>query len=117
VVVYPIRLHSSDAPMSTARVKGALDKDVIRRIVVAHINEVRHCSDQGLVRDPDLEGRVAVQFTIGPTGRVPVAVVKESSLGDPHVGTCIAKAVKRWSFPEPAGGGNVVVTYPFQLAP
>ncbi len=100
-----------------ASVKGALDKDIIRRIVRAHINEVRHCYNQGLVRDPNLKGRVAVQFTIGPTGKVPVAVVAQSSLKDSSVANCVAKAVKRWTFPKPQGGGNVVVTYPFVLEP
>ena len=100
-----------------AKVKGALDKDIIRRIVRAHINEVRHCYNQGLVKDPNLKGRVAVQFTIGPTGKVPVAVVAQSSLKDKNVANCVAKAVKRWKFPKPQGGGNVVVTYPFVLEP
>lgn len=98
-----------------ADVKGALDKDIIRRVVRAHINEVRGCYNQGLVRDPNLKGRVSVQFTIGPTGNVPVAVVQESSIKDNSVAQCIAKAVKRWKFPKPDGGGNVVVTYPFVL--
>ncbi|MBX7078810.1 MAG: AgmX/PglI C-terminal domain-containing protein [Nannocystaceae bacterium] len=98
-----------------AEVKGAIDKDIIRRIVRAHINEVRHCYNQGLVKDPNLKGRVAIQFTIGPSGNVPVAVVQESSIKDTSVGQCIAKAVKRWTFPKPDGGGNVVVTYPFVL--
>ncbi len=33
------------------------------------------------------------------------------------VGKCIAKAVKRWKFPKPTGGGVVVVAHPFVLAP
>jgi len=98
-----------------AEVKGAIDKDIIRRIVRTHINEVSHCYNQGLVKDPNLKGRVSIQFTIGPTGNVPVAVVQESSVKDANVGQCIAKAVKRWKFPKPDGGGNVVVTYPFML--
>jgi len=100
-----------------AQVKGALDRDIIRRVVRAHINEIRHCYNQGLVRDPNLNGRVAVQFTIGPTGSVPVSVVQQSSIKDQNVANCVAKAVKRWKFPKPQGGGNVVVTYPFVLSP
>lgn len=100
-----------------ARVQGALDKDIIRRIVRAHINEVRYCYNQGLVKDPDLRGRVEVTFTIGATGEVSSAEVKATSLDDKDVGTCIAKAVERWKFPKPAGGGNVVVVYPFVLEP
>lgn len=100
-----------------ATVKGGLDKDIIRRIVRTHINEVRYCYNQGLARDPNLKGRVAVQFTIGPSGKVPVAVVAQTSLKDKNVANCVAKAVKRWKFPKPPGGGNAVVTYPFVLEP
>jgi TonB family protein len=97
--------------------KGPIDKDIIRRIVRAHINEVRHCYNQGLVRDPNLAGRVEVQFTVGPTGKVPLAVVQQSSLEDKNVANCVTKAVRRWTFPKPHGGGHVMVTYPFVLSP
>ena len=69
----------------------------------------------GLVKDPALEGRVVIQFTIGASGKVPVSLVQESTLADAQVAQCIAKAVKRWTFPKPDGGGNVIVTYPFVL--
>jgi len=100
-----------------AEVQGALDKDIIRRIVRAHINEVRYCYNQALARDPNAKGRVAVQFTIGGTGKVPSAVVQETTMKDAGVGNCIAQAVKRWQFPKPEGGGSVIVTYPFVLEP
>ncbi len=100
-----------------AEVQGALDKDIIRRIVRAHINEVRYCYNQALARDPNAKGRVAIQFTIGGTGKVPSAVVQESTLKDAAVGNCVAQAVRRWTFPKPEGGGSVIVTYPFVLEP
>jgi TonB family protein len=99
------------------RLSGPLDKSIIRRVVRAHINEVRSCYNQGLVRDPTLRGRVAIQFTIGGTGVVTNSVVGETSLRDPQVGRCVAKAVKRWRFPKPDGGGMVIVTYPFSMDP
>jgi tetratricopeptide (TPR) repeat protein len=99
-----------------AKVEGALDKDIIRRIVRAHINEIRHCYNQGLVRNPSLEGRFAVQFAITSRGVVAAAVVESSTLRDDAVAQCGAKAVKRWKFPKPESG-NVVVTYPFVLEP
>jgi Vault protein inter-alpha-trypsin domain len=102
-----------------AQVTGSLDKDIIRRIVRAHINEVRHCYNQGLASDPNLKGRVLVAFTIDATGTVVSAVVDESdtTLRNPLVAACIAKATKRWRFPKPAGGGVVQVKYPFILEP
>lgn len=100
-----------------ATIQGSYDKDIVRRIVRAHINEVRHCYNQGLARDPMLGGRVSIEFRIDPGGRVPVAVVSESTLRDARVGQCIAKAVKRWRFPKPMSSGLVGVTYPFVLTP
>jgi TonB family protein len=100
-----------------AEVQGALDKDIIRRIVRAHINEVRLCYNQGLVRDPALRGRVKVSFVIGEKGTVVASSVQESSLADANVGSCIAKAVRRWKFPQIPGGGTVNVQYPFVLEP
>ncbi len=100
-----------------ATVTGSLDKDIVRRIVRAHINEVRYCYNQGLTKDPALEGRVTVDFTIASTGKVSASSVSAETLGDEDVGKCIAKAVKRWKFPKPTGGGTVNVAYPFVLSP
>lgn len=100
-----------------ATVKGSLDKDIIRRIVRAHINEVRHCYNKGLTKDPALKGKVTVDFTIGSTGKVTASSVSSTTLSDKAVGTCIAAAAKRWKFPSPTGGGVVVVKYPFSLEP
>lgn len=107
----------AETPDTPVKVKGSLDKPIIRRIVRAHLEEVRYCYNQGLSEDPALGGRVDVQFTISPKGEVPVAVVASSTLDHDATETCIAKAVKRWKFPKPKGEGNVVVTYPFVLQP
>lgn len=101
---------------SKIKLTGALDKSVIRRIIRGHINEVRACYNQGLVRNPNLSGRVAVQFLITNTGKVGSAAVNSSNLPDKKTEACIVKAVKRWKFPRPQGGGNVMVTYPFVLS-
>lgn len=98
-----------------AMVKGSLSKEVIRRIVHRHINEVKFCYERQLSKRPDLSGRVAVKFIISGTGAVQMAAVASSTLGDPTVENCIASAVRRWTFPQPEGGGIVIVTYPFQL--
>ncbi len=97
-----------------AIVSGALDRDVIRRIVRAHINEVRYCYNQGLTRDPGLGGRVTTNFTIDASGKVTAAVVADTTLKDAAVETCINQAIRRWTFPKPKSG-TVEVTYPFVL--
>jgi TonB family protein len=100
-----------------AKVQGKLDGDIIRRIVRAHINEVRSCYNAGLTMNAELEGRVTIDFVIASTGKVGDSKVAKSTLSDDSVGNCIAKAVKRWTFPKPHDGGEVEVSYPFQLSP
>ncbi len=100
-----------------AQVKGPLDKDIVRRIVRAHINEVRSCYNKALERDPEAAGRVAIDFTIGAKGKIAASKVQESTIADEQLGRCITKAVKRWKFPKPQGGGQVQVTYPFVFSP
>jgi outer membrane biosynthesis protein TonB len=100
-----------------AKVQGPLDRDVIRRIVRAHINEIRSCYSAGQKENRKLAGRVTINFVIGGNGKVASAVVEETTLSDTTVGNCIAKAVKRWTFPKPRGGENVIVSYPFELSP
>lgn len=95
---------------------GNVDKDVIRRIVRAHINEIRHCYNAGLTRDPNLSGRVKVQFTILSSGKVAGAIIEQNSTNDSEVGHCITKAIKRWKFSGVVrGGAAALVSYPFVL--
>lgn len=103
-----------DVTPGNAEVRGSLDKELIRRIIRRHINEVKFCYERELVRNSDMHGRVSTQFTISPTGAVAVAMVTSLEGVTPAVGQCIVEAVRRWEFPKPQGG-VVVVTYPFVL--
>jgi hypothetical protein len=96
---------------------GSLDKEIIRRIVRRHLNEVKYCYDQALVRQPKLDGRLVAQFTISGNGRVIASVVQSSTLGSTPVEMCVVNAIKRWEFPAPSGGGLAIVSYPFTFAP
>lgn len=95
---------------------GSMDKDIIRRVVRANLAQVRDCYNAGLARDATLKGRVTITFTISSTGAVSAAEIDGATeMRDAEVSRCIAAAAKTWKFPEPEGGGNVVVTYPFVL--
>jgi TonB family protein len=98
-------------------VKGGLDREIIRRIIRRHLNEVKFCYEQALVTQPGLAGRVLVRFAIAPSGQVLSSVIESSTLANPRVEQCTSQAVRRWEFPQPSGGGLVMVSYPFVLAP
>ncbi len=96
-------------------VSGSLSADVIRRVVRRHLNEVRFCYEQGLNSQPDLAGTVSVRWIISPSGSVTTSTVAGSNIGSARVDSCVASAVRRWTFPAPDMGGMVSVTYPFTL--
>jgi hypothetical protein len=100
-----------------ATITGNLNGDIIRRIVRAHVNEVRSCYEQGLTNNPGLHGTVVISFEITTTGEVSSAKVDSTEL-TPNVDavtSCITKAVNDWKFPRPRGG-VVSVRYPFGLS-
>ena len=109
------RAHAPDIIPGTAQVRGSLDKEIIRRIIRRHINEIKFCYEKELLHKQDLAGRVMITFTISGTGQVIASVVANSTINNPGVGQCIAQAVKRFEFPKPQGGGIVIVSYPFVL--
>jgi TonB family protein len=101
----------------SALVHGALSKEIIRRVIRRHLNEVKYCYEKQLPQAPDMAGVVSVKFIINGTGNVQNSAVSNSSLGSAPVEQCVAQAVRRWTFPAPDGGGIVIVTYPFSFDP
>ncbi|MEM9194635.1 MAG: AgmX/PglI C-terminal domain-containing protein, partial [Myxococcota bacterium] len=93
-------------------VRGSLDRAVVQRVIRRHMNELRYCYQRQLANNPSLQGRVELNFTIGPTGSVTAA----SAQGMSGVDECMARAVRRWTFPAPNGGGVVLVRYPLHLS-
>jgi TonB family protein len=98
-----------------ATVRGSLDKEIIRRVVRLHMNEVKYCYDQELGKRASLEGRISVQFVISPLGQVLSSVLNSSTMNNLRVEKCVVDAVKRWDFPKPTGGGIAIVAYPFNF--
>lgn len=99
----------------TARVEGPIDRDIVRRIVRAHINEVRYCYNKALAVDPNTSGRMVIEFEILDTGKVGAAAIHRSTVSDPQVAECTVAAVRRWTFPKPEKTAKVL--YPFDLEP
>jgi outer membrane biosynthesis protein TonB len=94
-------------------VQGSLSKDIIAKIVRQHQNEIKYCYEQELNKNPNLYGKVSVAFTIDGTGDVSDATVNETTMNNPNVENCMSVHIRRWKFPEPKGGGQVFVTYPW----
>jgi TonB family protein len=109
------RTTSQVQPGETA-VVGALDKDVIRRVIRRHMNRFRYCYERQLATDPNLQGKVVVRFVISTTGAVSSARDAGSTLPDESVKACVLRTYQSMQFPAP-NGGVVVVTYPIVFHP
>jgi len=100
------------------QVFGALDRDTIRERVENYTWQIQSCYEQGLAYEgPGLRGSLTAKFTIGPDGWVTSSMIESSTLNSYTVESCVESTVWGWTFPQPAGGGVVVVKYPFTFEP
>ena len=127
VVNYPFAFSSADGSAGKGSdrkvegvkrppVHGSLSKELIRRVVRANRGELRRCYEKQLRKNPKLRGEVKVKFIIGGTGRIEGATVTQSTLRNAKVEACMVDAIKKWVFPKPKGGGEVIVNYPFKFS-
>jgi len=100
---------------NSENIQGGLTANQIRHVIQENIGDIQRCYEQGLVRDPTLEGRVSVSFVIGPNGAVVGSSFVDDSLGDSTAAECMAAAVRTWTFPRPDPSGPVSVRFPFNL--
>ncbi len=96
-----------------AIVDEGLTKDEVAKVIHSHMNEIRYCYESAIQNDPSIAGKVLVDFKIGSRGSVAVAQTAENTMNNVQVGTCLIGKLKNWKFPEPRGGVQVAVTYPF----
>ncbi|MBI3178287.1 MAG: energy transducer TonB, partial [Deltaproteobacteria bacterium] len=97
-------------------VDGALDASAIAKVVQARKRMLQDCYEKELKRDPSLQGKVEIEFTIGEDGSVASASIANNRMGSAAVGECIISRLRRWRFPKP-DGGSVTVTFPFIFTP
>jgi TonB family protein len=98
---------------SASDVAEGLTKDQVGRVIHKHMSEIRYCYESAMIRTPDVEGKLAVNFVIGGNGTVKRAGVGQSSHGDSKLDNCVMDRLVRWKFPQPRGGVDVAVNYPF----
>lgn len=109
--------HPNGAPvrvgLGAPTVQGPLDSAIVRRVVARNQAQILHCYEQLLNRQPEASGRVIVEFVVVPSGSVSAASVRENATGDTGLASCIANAVRRWSYPEREA--VTAVQFPFHL--
>jgi hypothetical protein len=109
-------VESDDAANQLSIVSGRLPPELIQSVVRKAYGFFRGCYEQGLQRNPNLEGKVTARFVIELDGTVSQASNGGSDLADPEVIKCIVSQFFKIQFPPP-DGGIVTVVYPIMLSP
>lgn len=91
---------------------GSLSPEVIRAIVQKNLRKIKFCYNRELGKNPDLKGKVEIEFVIGKEGRVTKYKVRSSTMNNDAVESCVLKKIRRFRFPKPSKG-TVTVVYPF----
>ncbi len=85
------------------------------RVIRSHLAEIRFCYERELTKNPNLLGRISVQFTVAASGEVIASLLQNSTMDNASVEDCVVRTVRQWKFPKPQGGGIVIVSYPFNF--
>ena len=94
---------------------GSIDREAIRRVIQANLRSFRTCYERQLNRNPDLFGKVIIEWTLGEQGRVLSARTKSSEVGSDVAG-CVRDIIRTLRFPEPPANQEVTVVYPFYFS-
>lgn len=99
---------------STPIILGSLPRELMQEVVQEHRRALSTCG-------VGVDGEVTVKFIIAKDGSVADAAVKDkdgvlmSSLGSREANECVVDVFRGMSFPEPPGGGIVIVSYTVEL--
>ena len=93
-------------------VQGFCKESDIQKVVSARQSGITYCYEKELARDPELQGKVTVNWRIGIDGKVMKAIIENSTLNSKDVEGCMVRNIERWQFPKPEGG-MCQIRYPF----
>jgi TonB family protein len=92
------------------------DNTAINEVVVRHKRSVRMSYEKFLKRNPDLQGKITIRFTIAASGRISAVEVLENTTNDASLERELIRKIRMWRFEE-IPDGEVTVTYPFVFQP
>jgi hypothetical protein len=115
------RVQSTPPPrvkLGAPTVQGALDPEIVRRVLRRHLAAIRYCYEKEQVKSPQLAGEVRLAFTIGARGEVAAVSVASTTLQSTAVESCLLGRMRTMMFPEPEKGIVLVdVTMEFTTPP
>ncbi len=95
---------------------GPLAGDILDSVMKPAVPRFTACYDAQARKEPSLAGDVVIRFTIGADGTTRNAKVKQSTLGNAKVESCMVDVAKKLKFPAERGRKDTRVIYPFRFA-
>lgn len=86
-------------------ITGGLKKEGIRHTIHQHAAEIEACYTAERAKNPELQGMVGVHWLLARDGKVTKVFIKESTLHNEAVETCLANAIATWTFPRGQNSG------------
>jgi hypothetical protein len=102
--------------LTTPKVTGGMEVALVEAVVRRKISQLKYCYQRELQHDPTLAGVVTVRFNIQGDGVVAEVTRKANTFPNDAVATCVLDRFKQMTFPAPAEGGPVSVTYSLTYA-
>lgn len=112
------RTHCDNKPRYRSgklTVNGSLSEHAVARFVHMHSDEIKQCYESEFEQNNELNGIIAMKFSIQPSGEVQNVKVIRSTMDNMKVENCISAAFRSWTFLIPADGKLVDVTFPMKL--
>ncbi|MCB0327777.1 MAG: AgmX/PglI C-terminal domain-containing protein [Bdellovibrionales bacterium] len=106
---------TADIDRESVYAGGGLTKEQILKVIQEHKGRIQLCYERETQKNPNLGGKISMAFVIGGSGIVSSASVKESTMGNASVESCISRAIRRIPFPE-ADDPTEVSSFPFNFS-
>jgi hypothetical protein len=105
----------SGSSSSRARRGGrSLSADSVRTTIARNHSSIRRCHEREMRRTAaPVDANVVVNITVGSTGAVVRATLRDAAMAATPLGSCIVQAVRGWNFPE--SSGSTQIETPFNL--
>jgi len=94
---------------------GRRTEQSIMNVVLARQGRITYLYEKYLKRNPNLRGKISIEFTIAANGFVTSAQIIESTINHPDLERDLLNLVKRLKF-NPIPSGDVTTIFPFQFS-
>jgi hypothetical protein len=102
---------------ANTKILGAMDPELIRKMMREHIPDFRFCYQRELLINPSVAGVFDLKFQINSSGRGNrISIRNNGKAFSSNAKNCIKRVVSLINFPRPKGGGSVDVKQPMNFS-